>query len=90
MNQEDEMTETHIPGLTPALRQIRGELMTAVARDRSRAARRHKTVLLAATAVVAAAAVGSAIAAATGVLARAAPGHADVRGSQQRPRRAGG
>jgi hypothetical protein len=73
MNQEDEMTETHIPGLTPALRQIRGELMTAVARDRSRAARRHKTVLLAAAAVVAAAAVGSAIAAATGAFTPAPP-----------------
>jgi hypothetical protein len=66
MNQEDEMTETNIAELTPALGRIRAELMTAVARDRSRAARRRKTGLVAAAAVIAAAAVGSAIAAATG------------------------
>jgi hypothetical protein len=73
MNQEADMTETNIPELTPALGRIRAELMTAVARDRSRAARRRRRGLLAALAVVAAAGVGSAIAAATGAFTPAPP-----------------
>jgi hypothetical protein len=69
MNQEDEMTETNIP----ALGEIRGDLVRAVARDRSRAARRRKTYLGAAVAVVAVGAVGGAIAAVTDAFSPAPP-----------------
>jgi hypothetical protein len=73
MNQEDEMTEPNIPELTPALGRIRADLVTAVARDRSRAARRRKTYLAVAVALVGVGAVGGAIAAVTGAFSPAPP-----------------
>jgi hypothetical protein len=69
MNQEDEMNETSIPELG----RIRGDLVRAVARDRSRAARRRKTYLAVAVTVVAVGAVGGAVAAVTDAFSPAPP-----------------
>jgi hypothetical protein len=73
MSEEDDMHPTGAIDTIPALGQLRTDLLTAVERDRSRAARRRKVVLAAAVAVVAIGAVGSAIAAATGAFSPAPP-----------------
>jgi hypothetical protein len=69
MNQEDEMNETSIAELG----RIRSDLVKAVTRDRSRTARRRKTYVAVAVAVVAVGAVGGSIAAVTGAFSPAPP-----------------
>jgi hypothetical protein len=71
MSEEDEMTQTN--AIPRGLSRIRGDLVSAVSRDRSRAAGRRKAYLSAAVAVLAVGAVGSAIAAATGAFSPAPP-----------------
>jgi hypothetical protein len=73
MSEEDGMHPTGAIETIPALGQLRADLLTAVERDRSKAARRRKVVLAAVIAVVAIGAVGSAIAAATGAFSPAPP-----------------
>jgi hypothetical protein len=71
MSEEDDMTQTNT--VPAGLRRIRGDLVSAVAQDRSRTGRRRKSYLAAAAAVVAVGTVGSAIAAGTGAFSPAPP-----------------
>lgn len=73
MSEEDDMHPTGAIETIPALGQLRADLLTAVERDRSKAARRRKVVMAAVIAVIAIGAVGSAIAAATGAFSPAPP-----------------